>query len=99
MELARITSSWMVEAARLDTRQNVLERIAIAIRLVLSVVAEHYADNSAYRNLQVDSDGAGDGRVAPMTQALQDIRRMTKAAEGFVRADAVGGRSSHRDAL
>jgi hypothetical protein len=40
-----------------------------------------YADNIAYRNLQVDTDVPVHGRVVPMTQVLQDIRRMTKAAE------------------
>jgi hypothetical protein len=40
-----------------------------------------YADNIAYRQLQVDSDVPVHGRVVPITQALQDIQRMTKAAE------------------
>ena len=40
-----------------------------------------YADNIAYRNLQVDTDVPVHGRVVPMAQVLQDIRRMTKAAE------------------
>jgi hypothetical protein len=50
-----------------------------------------YADNSAYRNLQVDSDVPVHGRVVPMTQVLQDIRRMTKAAEDLcARTQSVG---------
>jgi len=50
-----------------------------------------YADNIAYRNLQVDTDVPVHGRVVPMTQVFQDIRRMTKGAED-VCADSVGGR-------
>ena len=40
-----------------------------------------YADNIAYRNLQVDTDVPVHGRVVPMAQVFQDIKRMTKAAE------------------
>ncbi len=40
-----------------------------------------YADNIAYRHLQVDTDVPVHGRVLPMTQVLQDIERQTKAAE------------------
>jgi glyoxylase-like metal-dependent hydrolase (beta-lactamase superfamily II) len=40
-----------------------------------------YADNIAYRNIQVDTDVPVHGRVVPMAQVLQEIRRMTKAAE------------------
>ena len=40
-----------------------------------------YADNIAYRLLQVDTDVPVHGRVLPIAQALQDIQRMTKAAE------------------
>jgi glyoxylase-like metal-dependent hydrolase (beta-lactamase superfamily II) len=50
-----------------------------------------YADNIAYRNLQVDTDVPVHGRVVPMTQVLQDIRRMTKAAEDLcARTQSVG---------
>jgi hypothetical protein len=40
-----------------------------------------YADNIAYRRLQVDRDVPVHGRVVPIAQALEDIQRMTKAAE------------------
>ena len=40
-----------------------------------------YADNIAHRQLQVDTDVPVHGRVLPMAQVLQDIQRMTKAAE------------------
>jgi hypothetical protein len=40
-----------------------------------------YADNIAYRQLQVDSDVPVHGRVVPIAQVMQDIQRMTKAAE------------------
>jgi glyoxylase-like metal-dependent hydrolase (beta-lactamase superfamily II) len=40
-----------------------------------------YADNIAYRNIQVDTDVPVHGRVVPMAQVFQDIKRMTKAAE------------------
>ena len=40
-----------------------------------------YADNIAYRHLQVDTDVPVHGRVVPITQVMQDIQRMTKAAE------------------
>jgi len=39
-----------------------------------------YADNIAYRHLQVDTDVPVHGRVVPMAQVYEDIRRMTKAA-------------------
>ena len=38
-------------------------------------------DNIKYRNLQVDRDVPIHGRVLPLQQVLQDIQRMTKAAE------------------
>jgi hypothetical protein len=54
-------------------------------------VAETYADNIAYRQLQVDSDVPVHGRVVPIAQALQDIERMTKAAEAVCsRTQAAG---------
>ena len=40
-----------------------------------------YADNIAHRRLQVDTDVPVHGRVLPIAQVLQDIQRMTKAAE------------------
>jgi hypothetical protein len=40
-----------------------------------------YADNIAFRNLRVDTDVPVHGRVVPMAQVFQDIKRMTKAAE------------------
>jgi hypothetical protein len=40
-----------------------------------------YADNIAYRKLEVDTDVPVHGRVVPIAQAMQDIQRMTKAAE------------------
>ena len=40
-----------------------------------------YADNIAYRRLAVDTDVPVHGRVVPIAQAMQDIQRMTKAAE------------------
>ena len=40
-----------------------------------------YADNIAYRRLQVETDVPVHGRVLPLAQVLQDIRRMTKATE------------------
>jgi glyoxylase-like metal-dependent hydrolase (beta-lactamase superfamily II) len=50
-----------------------------------------YADNIAYRGLQVDTDVPVHGRVVPMAQVLQDIRRMTKAAEDLcARTQSVG---------
>lgn len=50
-----------------------------------------YADNIAYRQLQVDSDVPVHGRVVPIAQALQDIERMTKAAEAVcTRTQAAG---------
>ena len=50
-----------------------------------------YADNIAYRQLQVESDVPVHGRVVPITQALQDIERMTKAAEAVcTRTQAAG---------
>ena len=51
-----------------------------------------YADNIAYRRLQVDTDVPVHGRVVPIAQALQDIQRMTKAAEAVCAAHAGGGR-------
>jgi len=42
-----------------------------------------YADNIAYRRLQVDTDVPVHGRVLPIGQVLQDIQRMTKAAEAI----------------
>ena len=50
-----------------------------------------YADNIAYRQLQVDTDVPVHGRVLPMTQVLQDIQRMTKAAADLcARTQSVG---------
>jgi glyoxylase-like metal-dependent hydrolase (beta-lactamase superfamily II) len=50
-----------------------------------------YADNIAYRTLQVESDVPVHGRVVPITQALADIARMTKAAEDVcTRTQAAG---------
>jgi glyoxylase-like metal-dependent hydrolase (beta-lactamase superfamily II) len=50
-----------------------------------------YADNISYRKLQVETDVPVHGRVVPMTQVLQDIRRMTKAAEDVcARAQSAG---------
>jgi len=50
-----------------------------------------YADNIAYRRLQVDSDVPVHGRVVPIAQAMQDIERMTKAAEAVcTRTQAAG---------
>jgi hypothetical protein len=50
-----------------------------------------YADNIAYRQLQVDSDVPVHGRVVPIAQVMQDIERMTKAAEAVcTRTQAAG---------
>lgn len=50
-----------------------------------------YADNIAYRHLQVDTDVPVHGRVVPMTQVFEDIRRMTKTAEDLcARIQSVG---------
>jgi hypothetical protein len=50
-----------------------------------------YADNIAYRRLQVESDVPVHGRVVPIAQAMQDIQRMTKAAEDVcTRTQAAG---------
>jgi hypothetical protein len=40
-----------------------------------------YADNIAYRGLPAETDVPVHGRVVPLTQVMQDIQRMTKAAE------------------
>ncbi|HVZ22194.1 MAG TPA: MBL fold metallo-hydrolase [Vicinamibacterales bacterium] len=40
-----------------------------------------YADNIAYRHLQVDTDVPVHGRVLPIAEVMQDIARQTKAAE------------------
>jgi hypothetical protein len=40
-----------------------------------------YIDNIRHRNLQVDTDVPVHGRVLPLSQVLQDIQRMTKAAQ------------------
>ena len=40
-----------------------------------------YIDNIRHWNLQVDTDVPVHGRVLPLTQVLQDIQRMTKAAQ------------------
>ena len=40
-----------------------------------------YLDNIRHWNLQVDTDVPVHGRVLPLTQVLQDIQRMTKAAQ------------------
>ena len=50
-----------------------------------------YADNIAYRKLDVASDVPVHGRVVPIAQALQDIDRMTTAAEAVcARTQAAG---------
>ena len=50
-----------------------------------------YADNIAYRDLQVDTDVPVHGRVVPMTQVFEDIRRMTKAAEDLCARTRLAG--------
>ena len=40
-----------------------------------------YADNLAYRRLPAETDVPVHGRVVPLAQVMQDIERMTKAAE------------------
>jgi len=40
-----------------------------------------YLDNIRHWKLQVDTDVPVHGRVLPLTQVLQDIQRMTKAAQ------------------
>jgi hypothetical protein len=42
-----------------------------------------YADNIAYRHLQVETDVPVHGRVLPLAQVLLDVQRMTKAAENL----------------
>ena len=50
-----------------------------------------YADNIAYRHLQVDTDVPVHGRVLPLAQVMQDIARQTKAAEDLcARMQSVG---------
>jgi len=50
-----------------------------------------YADNIAYRHLQVDTDVPVHGRVLPIAQVMQDIERQTKAAEDLcARIQSVG---------
>jgi hypothetical protein len=50
-----------------------------------------YADNIAYRRLQVDTDVPVHGRPLPIAQVFQDIQRMTKsAADVCARVQAVG---------
>lgn len=50
-----------------------------------------YADNIAYRRLQVETDVPVHGRVLPLSQVLQDIARMTKATEDLcARVKAAG---------
>jgi hypothetical protein len=50
-----------------------------------------YADNIAYRHLQVDTDVPVHGRVLPIAQVMQDIERQTKAAQDLcVRMQSVG---------
>jgi len=50
-----------------------------------------YADNIAFRRLQVESDVPVHGRVVPIAQAMQDIQRMTKAAEDVcIRTQSAG---------
>jgi hypothetical protein len=50
-----------------------------------------YADNVAYRRLQVDTDVPVHGRVQPIEQVMQDIERMTKAAQDVCsRVQAIG---------
>jgi flavorubredoxin len=50
-----------------------------------------YADNIAYRHLQVDTDVPVHGRVLPLAQVMQDIARQTKAAADLcARMQSVG---------
>jgi len=50
-----------------------------------------YLDNIRHWKLQVDTDVPVHGRVLPLTQVLQDIQRMTKAAQELCdRTKAVG---------
>ena len=50
-----------------------------------------YADNIAYRRLAVDTDVPVHGRVMPIAQVMQDIQRMTTAAEGVCRRTQAAG--------
>jgi len=50
-----------------------------------------FADNIAYRHLQVDTDVPVHGRVLPMTDVLRDIERQTKAADELCRRTAAAG--------
>jgi hypothetical protein len=50
-----------------------------------------YADNIAYRHLQVDTDVPVHGRVLPIADVLKDIERQTKAAEDLCARTAAAG--------
>jgi Metallo-beta-lactamase superfamily len=50
-----------------------------------------YADNIAYRHLPVETDVPVHGRVLPLAQVMQDIERMTNAAQDVcTRTETVG---------
>jgi glyoxylase-like metal-dependent hydrolase (beta-lactamase superfamily II) len=50
-----------------------------------------YADNIAYRHLQVDTDVPVHGRVLPLADVLKDIDRQTKAAADLCAQTAAAG--------
>jgi hypothetical protein len=50
-----------------------------------------YIDNIKYWNLQVDTDVPVHGRVLPLPQVLQDIQRMTKAAQDLCNRTRAAG--------
>jgi len=50
-----------------------------------------YADNIAYRRLQVDTDVPVHGRVMPLADVLKDIDRQTKAAADVCARTAAAG--------
>ena len=50
-----------------------------------------YADNIAYRHLQVDTDVPVHGRVMPLADVLKDIERQTKAAADLCARTAAAG--------
>jgi glyoxylase-like metal-dependent hydrolase (beta-lactamase superfamily II) len=50
-----------------------------------------FADNIAFRHLQVDTDVPVHGRVLPMPVVLRDIERQTKAADELCRRTAAAG--------
>jgi hypothetical protein len=50
-----------------------------------------YADNIAYRHLPAETDVPVHGRVLPLAQVMQDIERMTNAAQDVcTRTQTVG---------